>query len=121
MFGKSFEDRRKHPRLHVYHLVKYKVISGDTEGRTILASLADIGGGGICLRSQENLAIGSLVQISINMPQLAQPVTSIAKVVWSKKIRSADMYESGLQFVDIEDMLRNQITSRVDDVYKKDE
>lgn len=114
MFGKKVEERRQHGRIHTYHLVKYKVMSGGAEAQPILASLADIGGGGICLRSQEALQVGALVQVSINLPQFPHPVTSTAKVVWAKKIKNTETFEAGLQFVDIEDAIRNQITGRVE-------
>lgn len=119
MFNKkAIKERRKNRRLHAYHLVKYKVISAEKEGETVLASLADIGGGGIRLRSEESLPVGSTVQISINLPQFRQPVTSIARVVWTKKLKSAKMYECGLQFIEIEDMLRSKIDSDVENLSK---
>lgn len=119
MFNKKkIEERRKYRRLHAYHLVKYRVISAEKEGETVLASLANIGGGGICLRSEESLPVGSTVQVSINLPQFPQPVTSIARVVWTKKLKSAQMYECGLQFIEIEDMLRSKIASDVENLSK---
>ena len=115
MFNKKrIEERRKYTRFHAYHLVKYKVISAEKEAGMLLASLADIGGGGICLCSEESLPVGSTVQISINLPQFPQPVTSIARVVWTKKLKSAKIYKCGLQFIEIEDMLRSKIATHVE-------
>lgn len=114
------KERRKFIRLNVYHLVKYKLAS-QGKWQTAIASISDISAGGVCLRAEEKIAKGSILQVSINFPQLSSPVFCSAKVVWMKKIGKANRFEMGLEFFEIEDLLRQEITRRIDYVCRRSE
>ncbi len=111
-------NRRKHPRLHAYHLVKYKLLSSP-ENKFVTASVKNISGGGVCLRSVEKLPVSSVLEIYISFPQLSEPIPGVVKVVWVKKLKKEPLYESGIQFLNIEEALRDVIIKRVDYVYKR--
>lgn len=117
----SKRERRTYTRLKVHHLVKFRVISDSPEKQPLqLASIKDIGGGGACLRLSEPLPLSTQIQLYINFPQVSQPVPCLAKVVWVKKIREkTNLYEAGLQFLEIEHVLRDEIVKRVEWVDKK--
>lgn len=111
-------DKRKHLRLHVYHLAKYRSLS-DPNGPLITAHIKDIGGGGACLCLEECLPVSTVIQLYINFPQSPQPVKSLAKVAWTRKIGKSNSYESGLQFIEIEEAYRREIISRIESVKKE--
>lgn len=118
MVKKEVQDRRKFPRLFAYHLAKYNLSAPIKSDKLIMASISDISAGGARLRLSQNLPVSSLIQLFINFPQLPQPLISIAKVVWSRKLKKAGIYESGLQFVDIEDSGKQKISARVEAIKK---
>lgn len=112
------KDRRKFPRLSAYHLAKYRLIS-NPQDQLVMASIKDIGGGGICLRSEEKLPVSSVVQLYINFPQFSQPIPTLTKVVWIKKIGKSKRYDVGIQFLELEEILRQGIVKRIDYVCKR--
>jgi len=114
------KDRRTFIRVLAYHLVKYKAPSGTGElALPVLASLKDIGAGGVCLRASQALPVACLVQLKINFPSFKDPLFTLAKVVWVKPIKKDKNYEIGLQFVEIEDSLRDLVDKRLKFVYGK--
>jgi c-di-GMP-binding flagellar brake protein YcgR len=114
----KFIDKRQHPRLHVYHLAKYRLTS-NPNSPLVTAHIKDIGGGGACLCLEESLPVSTIIQLYINFPLLPQPVKSLAKVAWTRKIGKSNSYESGLQFIEIEEAYRRQIISRIESVKKE--
>ncbi len=118
MLGKK--EKRKFLRLNVYHLVKYRLVSRGGWQEAI-ASIRDISAGGVCLRAEEKIVKDSIIQVSINFPHLSSPVSCSAKVVWVKKIGKANRFEMGLEFFEIEDLLRQEIAQRVDYVRRRSE
>ena len=112
------KDRRKFARLNAYHLAKYRLISED-KNALILASIKDISGGGACLKTCMEITRGSVLQVYINFPQFSSPVPCLAKVAWVKKIGKTGCYELGLEFLEIEDFLRENITRRIDYAFRR--
>jgi c-di-GMP-binding flagellar brake protein YcgR len=113
-------EKRKYPRLKVYHLAKYRLFSEAKEGEPpIAASIRDIGGGGVCLRVEEQIPVASILQVYINFPHLPQSIPSLAKVVWVKKIGKSKRHELGIEFLEIEDIFRSAIIKRIESVNKK--
>lgn len=108
-------EKRKYSRLRVYHLVKFLSIS-KPQGNMDIASLRDISGGGGLLLSDKELPLGSMLQIFINFPRLVNPISSLAKVVWQKRLPKAKKYEIGLQFLDLGDDIRSEIIKNVNRV-----
>jgi c-di-GMP-binding flagellar brake protein YcgR len=111
----SGKERRTYHRLHTYHLAKYRLIQKSGE-RPIIAAIKDIGGGGICLQTEEYLPRASIIQLYINFPKMRQPIPSLAKVIWIRKLGRKNLYEAGVEFVDIEQIFRNAIVRSVDAV-----
>lgn len=112
------KERRAYPRLPVYHLAKYKLISQPKEEPPVTTSIKDVSGGGICLRLDEHLPVSAVIQLYINFPRIPQTITALAKVVWIKQIGKSKRYEAGVQFLEIEDTFRQAIVKRVESVRK---
>jgi hypothetical protein len=108
------EERRQFIRLKAYHLVKYKPVSEDKkEASRIIASIKDIGAGGVCFITDEYLPVSCLIEIKINFPHLAEPVFALAKVAWIKQRKKTKRYEVGAQFIEIDESVRNFIDDQV--------
>ncbi|MDD5495835.1 MAG: PilZ domain-containing protein [Candidatus Omnitrophica bacterium] len=113
--AKIRKERRKFKRLNVYHLAKYRLISKSNQS-PIIAAIKDIGGGGICLNTEEYLPIASVIQLYVNFPKFPQAIPALAKIMWIKKIGRKNRYEAGIEFVDIEQIFRNAIVRSVEAV-----
>jgi len=114
------ENKRKFIRLKAYHLVKYRLVSPDNKmSPSVLATIRDIGAGGVCLRIDERLPVSCLLELSINFPNISTSVVALAKVVWIKEINQIKRYEVGAQFVQIDDSVRLVIDKQVTRVHKR--
>jgi Tfp pilus assembly protein PilZ len=106
----KIQNKRSFIRLAAYHIVKYKPLSTENqEAIPVLATIKDIGAGGVCLRTTEYLPVSSTIELKINFPFRATPIFTIAKVAWIKKRDQGRYYEVGAQFMEIEDSARNLI------------
>lgn len=114
------KERREFIRVAVYHLAKYKT-SADAGGSDLpeLAYIRDIGGGGVCLRTDKPVALSSLLQLKINFPLMRVPVFALAKAVWVKQIKKDKVYDVGLQFIEIDDSVRGLIKDKLDLLHKQ--
>ncbi len=116
----GIKEKRKFFRLNAYHLVKYRLAS-QGEWQTAAASIRDISAGGVCLRTEEKIAKGSILQLSINFPKLPSPVSCLGKAVWVKQIGKTNRFDIGLEFFEIEDLFRQAINQRIDYVRRRSE
>ena len=107
------EERRKFLRLRAYHLAKYKLlVAREAHLHFTLASIKDLSGGGICLRTKEKVPVPSMIELQIKFPSLDTPIYTVAKVLWVKQIKRHKIYEIGTQFVEIEESMRRIIDSQ---------
>ena len=115
---KKAQEKRAHPRLSVYHLAKYRVISRPDQEEKVVTSVKDISGGGICLLSDEDLPLEAILQVHIRFPGVEQAIPCLVKVCWKRYLKGIKKYRVGAQFVEIEDILRNEIVGRIESVRK---
>lgn len=85
----------------------------------IFATISDISGGGVCIRTQECLPVSSLIELKINFPHIATSIFALAKVIWVRQRGRGRRYEVGMQFVEIEESIRKIIDEQVAQVYKR--
>ena len=114
------EERRKYLRLEVYHLVKYRVIPDKPPYPAhLLASIKDIGAGGICLITEEPLPVSTNLELQINFPDLGGVILTFGRVVWLKQVAKTNRYKVGIEFTGIEESLRKRIDGKVKFSYQK--
>jgi c-di-GMP-binding flagellar brake protein YcgR len=114
------KEKRAFTRLKVYHLAKYRLISGGKEmPALVMASLKDISAGGACLRVEEYLPKDTLIELKINLPMLDNPVSCRAQVMWIRSIASRELYELGVQFQDMDPATRKAIDEGIKFVQEK--
>jgi Tfp pilus assembly protein PilZ len=86
---------------------------GKPRGPMTIASIVDIGAGGVCILTEDTIPLGSLLELSINFPSITTSVFALAKVVWIKESRASKRYQIGGQFVQINDSVQNLINGKV--------
>lgn len=117
------KEKRQFIRLKAYHLVKYRPLLAEKESvASVLAAIRDIGGGGICLRTEECLPVSCVIEVRINFPNIATSIFALARVVWVKQRNKSRRYEIGAQFINIDEEVRKTIEDQVrsvDKIFKK--
>jgi c-di-GMP-binding flagellar brake protein YcgR len=115
-------EKRAYPRLEVYLLSKYRLHSdspGIPASEPRIAAIKNISGGGVCLELSEHIPASTLIQLDINFPQLHQAIPCVAKVAWIRRFKKTKKFEAGIQFLRIDDVLRQAISERVEGVHGK--
>lgn len=95
-------DKRQHTRLDTR--VKVEVSVYDTaQGETVLQSAEsrNVSAGGLLVTLDRPLEISAFAMVHFTLPGGGEPLDFIAKVMRVKESDSPDMYDIGLQFVDI--------------------
>jgi c-di-GMP-binding flagellar brake protein YcgR len=113
------KEQRKFIRLFVYHLVKYRLLSAGQDAPLLVATLRDIGGGGVCLRTREPLPASTIIELKINFPPLDTPLSTLTKVIWTRQRKKSSYYEIGLHFVEIDKAIQKNIDERIKTVYSR--
>ena len=115
-------ERRKYPRAGEKMLLVYHEANGgslDHLSKDRKSVTEDIGGGGICFETDVFVPADSIVEVRIKKAADRKrkkflPVSATGKVVWVKQLM-AGRYRLGLQFLDIDETCREEITKDVEE------
>lgn len=108
-----YPDRRRYPRVNSAMPVQYRGIRQGSEA-AVGTIARDISNGGIRFVSNEFLSIFTRLVVEISIPSTPKPVRAISKVVWIRKRSYGEQYEVGMQFVDMSEDDRRNISHFVD-------
>ena len=98
------EERRRFVRLDTRAEVTCTTLTTGAVERTVTK---DIGGGGVCLFTENVLASGTRLQVAMKLPGSEQPINFIAEVMWSEayevigKTERRRAVETGVRFLEI--------------------
>ena len=121
--GKLWVEKRRHQRLDLSFSVKYFILRGslasedERQGRTV-----NISRGGIRLVTDEELKAGSLIQMTIALPEEKAPLEGKAEVAWAEEKSGKSggrEYHYGLQFTEFKGENDSMITRFMMDNIKK--
>ena len=113
---------RKFPR------VSYKcriLVCRDDKESLIDTCIENIGQGGICVSLTEEIKIFDKVNLEVFIGEGQQPVRCRGKVVWvvkggSDKDPSAVLYDTGIEFIDLQKEDKGRIRKLVNDIIRSD-
>lgn len=93
-------EKRKYQRVRGGVKIIHKVMGVKGE---CLTPVLDISAGGFRLPVKNKLALGSILELNICLPDEKEPFFGLAKVVWQKseitKSEKGDYYETGVEFI----------------------
>lgn len=95
-------EKRKYIRLGTAIGVTYKLIKTHKRMKQTPSLVKDIGGGGIRLVVKEDLRVGDLIGLEIQIPHLKEPIDAVGEVVWFSAGKDHEHREAGAKFRDIE-------------------
>ena len=114
----SLESRR-YPRLNTQVNVRYHLIRSKEElskkGYSLekFSITKNICAGGIAFIFSESIAVGSMLELTLELPDGKEAISCLAKVVWAKEIEPYKSYEMGICFLDLTGGERTRINSFV--------
>ena len=92
-------ERRRFPRVPESFHVQYRVF-GDLGELWHAVTALDLSAGGVRFRGAEPLEAGISVNLQVQLPGAAQPMTLRGQVVWSQMLASG-VTENGVEFLDV--------------------
>ena len=110
------EERRQFVRLDTRLEMSYNVLPAAKAQPTVSKN---IGGGGICIFSDQVLEPGTRLNVSMKLPDQPRVIAFIGEVIWSEpyevigQTQRQRAVEVGLQFVEIADQDRDAILQHV--------
>jgi len=111
-------ERRRYIRLKAYHLVKYKEIADSAKDSSFVSAvIKDIGGGGVCLRTEQEIPVSTVLELKINFPHISTFLYASVVVVWVRRKERMHCFELGCKFIQISDSLRSFIEEQVKQVF----
>jgi len=114
----AFVERRAFPRVSFDVEVNYKIISLPEKVSDLTMRSKDISEGGIRIVALEMLDPGTMLDLKFLLPGLKEPMSAIARVVWTEEfmvgtLSSSKAYEAGVEFVSISKEDREEINQFV--------
>ena len=89
------EERRRTPRTSLHLTVFVKFSAKKTAGSVIRALTKDIGEGGTCLLTEEPIAVGTMLELEILLPDRPVPVVCAGEVMWARIVNNQSASEQG--------------------------
>jgi len=98
------KERRRDPRVREENKVVMTLIPGGTaQGpkQTYYSLTKDISMGGIRIMTEAPLAVDARVRLEITLSRSRKSIQAVARVRWVKDLFGKDVYDVGLEFVEI--------------------
>lgn len=98
-------ERRRDPRINEENKVVLNLIpDGGAQGpRNVYYSLTrDLSIGGIRIMTDAPLAVGSRVKLEMTLTKSRKRIQAVAEVRWVNELFGKDVYDMGLEFVEID-------------------
>lgn len=106
------KERREYIRLSETLKIVYKVIApaGGQEG----SFTEDISGGGIRFSLGHHLKLGTVLELSLHLPEQNKPIVTTGEVVWMREKNDIKLpYTVGIKFIKIDPFDRGKILNYI--------
>lgn len=113
----SGEEKRKHPRAKGRFVVHYKIL--EERNNVDLTQTKDISLGGMHLTTNRKFAPGTKLALEIRLPFDPNPISIVGRVVDSREVARDLIYDTRLEFLEIDKNHKNILSQTVDYYVKK--
>lgn len=113
----SGPERRKHPRINARFIVSYRII--EEEDKVDVSQTKNLSLGGMLLTTNRKFEAGINLAIEIRLPFDPNPIMIIAKVLESQEIIKDLIYDTRLQFLEMDEKHKEIINKTVEYYIKK--
>ena len=109
-------ERRKHPRISGRFIVSYRVLN---ESNIDVTQTKNLSLGGMLLTTNRAFRPGTKLALEIRLPFDPHPIMLIAKVIASLEVTRDLIYDTRLQFIEVDASHQKVITETVKYYLKK--
>ena len=115
--GHKEEEKRKYPRIDKHFVVSYR--KSDQEKIIDISQTKNLSLGGLLLTTLEQFDAGAQLIVSLKVPSIADPIEINAKVVSCNKSGAGTIYETRLEFINVDEKHAEAIKQVVEQYRKK--
>jgi hypothetical protein len=116
-------ERRKHKRIKKNFIARFNLsndgISVYDSGNWEMVTTQNLGAGGVLFNYNQEIPIGSLVDMFINFPQIMKPVHCTGKVLRIDNPKPFSIFKIAANFIDISEQDKQQIDKSAEEFYSK--
>ena len=111
-------EKRKHPRLKANFVVSYRIknLPADCD----LSQTKNVSQGGILLTTNKLFSKGTSLAMTIRLPLITQKIEVTGLVVDSKEIVRDLIYETRIEFLDLDEDVMQELGQFIDEKPKND-
>jgi c-di-GMP-binding flagellar brake protein YcgR len=98
-------ENRKFIRLRAPLPVEYRLIKKHKRQKSMTSMIHNISVGGLSLALKESARQGDIIEVSIGVPHLEDPVLVVGDVIWHRLAKDKDQHvfhQAGLRFRDVD-------------------
>lgn len=111
-------EKRKHPRLNANFVVSYRIKSLPDD--CDLSQTKNVSQGGILLTTNKLFSKGTSLAMTIRLPFITQKIEVTGLVVDSQEIVRDLIYETRIEFLDLDEDLKQELGQFIDEEPKND-
>ncbi len=101
-------ERRKYARVATNLYISYTIDGSETHEAGVFLT-KNVSGGGILFESFREIPIGTVFDLSINLPTHVYPIVARGKVTRVQKVRDYGRYDVGLELLNIGELDRREL------------
>jgi len=106
-------ERRQYPRVNTTMSIQYRGIRQASD--SVMGAIArDISSGGIRVLVNEFISVFTRLVVEVYIPSTSEAVKVVSKVAWIQKRPHGEQYEVGMQFMDMAEEDRRNISEFVE-------
>ena len=113
----SGPERRKHPRISGRFVVSYRIIEDNY--CTDVAQTKNISAGGMLLTTNRQFNSGTILALEIRLPFSPDAIKLVGKVLESQEVTKGLIYDTRIQFLEVDERRKKAIKDTVDYYLKK--
>lgn len=106
-------ERRQYPRVNTTMSIQYRGMRQASD--SVMGAIArDISSGGIRVLVNEFISVFTRLVVEVYIPSTSEAVKVVSKVAWIQKRPHGEQYEIGMQFLDMAEEDRRNISEFVE-------
>lgn len=126
MYGNGyFEERegrkRQYKRIRKQFILRFKIRSGpdheEVHNGWDMVTLKDLSAGGILFNYNEEIEIGTIIDIKLNFPMSKVPIICTGKIIRNDKIPHISLVRVAAVFLDIDDNMKELVKKAAEGFY----
>lgn len=110
-------ERRKHPRISGSFIVSYRI--PEEADKVDISQIKNLSLGGMLFTTNRQFPPNTKLALEIRLPFDPHPIMLIAKVIESRKIVKDLIYDTRLEFLDVDEIHKKVISQTVEYYLKK--